>query len=160
MIIGCSGLTFLLIFNILFILKSIGIVIKLNKNDEIYENLKNLKSLDKLNFKFISRIKNFDKNFIKNIFIIKLKLLNNVIKKIENFIEFVFHHFYFFTILMMVLFHGISTFSNSFIIEVRNRETLFFFVLFFHFISPFSPFLLFYSIFFFFFFFFDLFAKQ
>ena len=133
MIFGCLGLTFLLIFNILFILKSIGIIRKFKKNDEIYENLKNLKSLNKLNLIFFSKI-NFFENLIKIFlieklkifFVMKLKLLNNVIMKSENFLEFVFQHFYFFTIMMMVLFHGISTFSNSFIIEVRNRGTPFF----------------------------------
>ena len=134
MILGCFGLTGLLIFNISFIFKSINITNNFEKKDEIHDNLKIFESFIKgekfelklLKMNIFSNLgKIFSNRKQKEFFTILWKLLKKIVKKSEDFLEDVFHHFYFFVIMIMVLFHGISTFSNSYIIEVRTIAILF-----------------------------------
>ena len=137
MILGCFGLTGLLIFNISFIFKSIGITNYFEKKDEIHDNLKIFESFIKREILKLKLLKLLKMNIFSNLgkifsnrkqnffFKILWKLLKKIVKKSEDFLEAVLHHFYFFVIIIMVLFHGISTFSNSYVIEVRNIVILF-----------------------------------
>ena len=135
MILGCFGLTGLLIFNISFIFKSINITNNFEKKDEIHDNLKIFESFIKIEIlKILKLLKmNIFSNLVKilsngkrkEFFTILWKLLKKIVRKSEDFLEDFLHHFYFFVIIIMVLFHGISTFSNSYIIEVRTIAILF-----------------------------------
>ena len=106
MILGCFGLTGLLIFNISFIFKSINITNNFEKKDEIHDNLKFFESfingeilkivkLLKMNI-FSNLGKIFSNRKQKEIFTILLKLLKKIVKKSEDFLKAVLHHFYFF----------------------------------------------------------------
>ena len=128
MTLGCVGLTLLLFFNIYFIFKLIKTdnFLKENNVSSNNYNFENLIVKIVFTFKLLKRqkfsvfhkiLKSKERN---DFFSILFPLFFNTIKNLKFLYYNILNNLYFCTVIVLVIFHGFSTFSNSFIVEVRE----------------------------------------